>query len=800
MKTIIIGGGACGASAAARLRRLNDNCQITILEKSSEVSIANCGLPYYCSGIINEREKIIISTPEKLKKNLNIEVRLNSEVVQIHREEKQVELQSGERLPYDKLILAQGASPIRPPFEGGDNPKIFTLRNLNDADQIKNYIQEHHARDAIVIGGGFIGVEMAENLAHMGLQTKLIELQNQILAPIDEEIAVFAQNAMRSEGIELILSDGVASFSDEEILLSSGRKIKYDIAIMAIGVRPEIELAQSCGLAVERGIRVNKHMQCSDEDIYAGGDSVEVTHFVTQRESLIPLAGPANRQGRIIADHIAGYDSSYKKSQATSILKVLDYSIACVGINEKKAIEEKIEYLKTFIFGPSHASYYPGATDILIKLLFTSEGYILGAQAVGQEGVDKRIDIIASVMRNGGTTQDLLDAELCYAPPYSSAKDPINILGMNAENILKGLVKPAFFEDLNESILIDVRPAAIYALGSIDPALNIPLDELRERIDEVPRDKKVILFCNTGFTSYLASRILLQQDLTEVYSLMGGMKLYKEIIKNKQGSPMKKVATTSPKLPEKAAAVGESIKIDTCGLQCPGPIMRVASSINDMQHGQRLDVSSTDLGFASDIEAWCESTSNTLLSLSKEGKIITASIQKGHSEKAAPPLSTHSSPTGNNQTIVVFSNDLDKAIAAFIIANGACAAGKKVTLFFTFWGLNILRKSNISVKKSLIDSMFGWMMPKGVKKLTLSKMNMGGLGTCMMKWVMKNKNAASLQELMDDAQSQGVKFIACNMSMDIMGIQQEELIEGIEIGGVAKYINESNKANSNLFI
>lgn len=792
MKVIIIGGGACGASCATRLRRLDENCEITILERTNEVSIANCGLPYYCSDVISDRDKILVSNPERFKNMFNINVQLNCEVVEINRNEKYVLTQNNEKFYYDKLVLAQGANPIRPNLEGIDNKNIFTVRTLADADKIKDYVAKNDIKNAVVVGGGFIGVEMAENLAHLGIDTKLVELADQILAPVDYEVACFAQNEMRANGVELILSDGVKSFSENEIELTSGRKISSDIVILSIGVKPETTLAQKAGLEVNRGIKVNDCMQTSDADIFAGGDSVEVKSFVSGEDVLIPLAGPANRQGRIIADNIFGINSVYKKSQGTSVLKVFDYTVAAVGYNEKLLKREGIPYWKILTFGNSHAGYYPDATSTFYKLLFNNEGKILGAQAVGQEGVEKRIDVISSVMRNGGNIQDLLDSELCYAPPYSSAKDPVNILGMCADNVLRGFVKPAYYEDIEGSFVVDVRIPASYNTKTIDGAVNIPLASLRERAGEIPTDKKVILVCDSGYTSYLASRILIQKGFNNVYSLMAGMKLYKEIQRDKENKVTKKMSVQA------LAKSSENIlKVDACGLSCPGPIMKLAENISNIQEGDVLEISSTDKGFYADVEAWCNSTNNTLLNLNNKDKKIVATIQKG---QAISQNQNKQLPTKHAQTIVVFSNDLDKALAAFIIANGAKASGYDVTLFFTFWGLNILRKENVNVKKSFIDKMFGFMMPKGADKLTLSKMNMGGVGSMMMKWVMKNKNISTLKELITQAQANGVKFIACQMSMDVMGIKKEELIDGVEIGGVAKYIAESSNSNSNLFI
>lgn len=793
MRIIIVGGGAAGASCAARLRRLNEDAEIIILEKTDEISIANCGLPYFCSDIISDRDKMLVSNPSVFKDLLNVDVRLNSAVTSIDRNKKAVTVNDEYELEYDKLVLALGASPIKPPIVGINNENIFTVRTLNDADRIKDFIKNNGIKNAVVVGGGFIGVEMAESFAHLGLSTSIVELSNQLLAPIDSDMAAFVHNQVRDNGVTLHLSDGVKEFEEKEIVLNSGKKIHYDIAILAIGVKPEISLPQNAGLEIgKRGLLVNEFMQTSDANIYAAGDSVEIKDFVDDLNTLIPLAGPANRQGRIIADNISGLNSTYKKTQGTAVVKVFDLTVANTGNNEKQLKSKNIEYKKIHILGNSHATYYPGSLPMFIKLLFTQEGKILGAQAVGMEGVEKRIDVIATVMRLCGKVQDLIDSELCYAPPYSSAKDPVNILGMAADNVLKGYIKSAYYEDLEGAYLIDVRKRTESEFKTIEGAINIPAGELRKNIDLIPRDKKVILFCNRGFQSYIASRILIQNGLENIYSLSGGFSFYKEQIKNQQEIVYQNGANKNIMSTENT----KTIKLDACGMQCPGPILKIADEIKNIEIGDCIEITTSDAGFSADIQSWCESTGNTLIGLSKENKIIKALIQKGESV-VAKALETQ----GDGQTIVVFSNDLDKVMASFIIANGAAAAGKHVTLFFTFWGLNVLRKSQfVNVKKNLIEKMFGWMMPKGAEKLILSKMHMGGIGTMMMKAVMKSKNVLPLRKLMQSAQCNGVKFIACNMSMDVMGIKEEELIDGVEIGGVAKYIAESNKSNSNLFI
>ena len=536
MRVLITGGGACGASAAARLRRLDDSAEITILEQTDEISIANCGLPYYCSDVIDSEDKMHVSSVEKFKNLLNVDIRLGAMVTSIDRTNKTVTVNGSEKLNYDKLVLATGAAPFKPQIKGIDSKKIFTVRTLRDANRIKSYIRNSMVKSAVVIGGGFIGVEMAENISEMdGIKTTLVEQASHILPPVDAETTAFAQNEIRKHGVELILSDGVKEFGENDIILQSGRKIHYDIAVLAIGVKPETQLATSCGLILGKsgGVKVNELMQTSDENIYAGGDSVEVEDFVTGADVIIPLAGPANRQGRIIADNIAGYKSTYKKTLGSAVVKVFDLTVANAGCSEEKLKKLEIPYLKTFTFGFSHANYYPGATRTMYKLLFNKEGEILGIQAAGYEGVEKRVDVIASAMRSGLKVWDLIDMELCYAPPYSSAKDAVNILGMHSHNILKGLVKPAFYEDIKGAYLVDVRSKAEFTTETITGSVNIFTPELRTRYSELPRDKKIILFCNTGFQSYVASRILIQLGFDNVYSLAGGITLYNELRKDK---------------------------------------------------------------------------------------------------------------------------------------------------------------------------------------------------------------------------------------------------------------------------
>lgn len=543
MRTLIVGGGACGASCAARLRRLDETAEIIILEATEEISIANCGLPYYCSDVINGRDKMIVAKPDTFKNLLNVEVRFNSKVTAINKNKKTVTVNNEYELSYDNLVLAPGVSPVKPPISGINNKKIFTVRTLRDADMIKMHVKSANVKKAVVIGGGFIGVEMAENFVTMGLNTTVVEAASQILAPFDSDMISIAHNEMRDNGCKLIFNDGVKAFTENEIELVSGRRIPYDIAILGIGVKPDTQIVKDAGLETGLNglIKVNEFLKTSDENIWAGGDAVEDVDFVTGKSAMIPLAGPANRHGRLIADNITAAaarkeKTSFKPVLGTSVAKIFNKTFACSGKNEKQLVKEGIKYIKNITQTNDHAGYYPNARPLYVKLLFTEEGKILGVQAAGYEGVEKRVDVIATVMRLNGNIQDLIDAELSYAPPYSSAKDPVNIAGMSAQNILDGLYKPAFFEDVKDSLLIDVRVEEMFNAKTIDGAISVPAVQMRKRFNEIPRDKKVVLFCNRGFTSYVAIRILNQLGFTNLYSLCGGINLYSEILKDKTES------------------------------------------------------------------------------------------------------------------------------------------------------------------------------------------------------------------------------------------------------------------------
>lgn len=546
-------------------------------------------------------------------------------------------------------------------------------------------------------------------------------------------------------------------------------------------------------------------MKTNVEGIYAVGDAIEVIDYINENKTAIPLAGPANKQGRIAADNICGLNSPYKGTQGTAIIKIFGLTGASTGNNERTLSKFNIPYEVVYTHSQSHASYYPGGIPISLKLIFDTKGKILGAQAFGYDGVDKRIDDIAIVIRFGGTIYDLEELELAYAPPYSSAKDPVNMLGFVAENVLTGKVETVLSKDIDNRdkdkvILLDVRDDIEIENGKIEGAIEIPINQLRNRLSEIPKDKEVWIYCQIGLRGYIAARILMANGY-KVKNLNGGYKTYimnKFIPEKINKMPEEKMKGNN----ETKEEVAETLELDACGLSCPGPLMKVNNTVSEMNEGETLKVKASDPGFYVDIQSWCERTNNELLSVSKDKGIVKALIKKGKEKLQVDEKERKGKIKENdNKTLVVFSGDLDKAIASFVIANGAVAMGKKVTMFFTFWGLNILRKpEKTKVQKAFIDKMFASMMPRGSKKLKLSKMNMMGMGAKMIRKVMKNKNISSLEELIQSAIDSGINIVACQMSMDVMGIKEEELIDGVNIGGVGYYLGEAEDANVNLFI
>lgn len=815
MKYIIIGGVAGGATAAARIRRNSEEAKIVLIEKGEHISYANCGLPYYIGNVISDREKLFVQTPQAFAQRFNIDVRVKSEVIAIDRIKKAVKIKGADGKTYmeayDKLLLSPGASPVRPPLPGIDIEGIFTLRDVNDTDTIKNYIRTNDIKRAIIIGGGFIGLEMAENLHNNGSQVAVVEMANQVMSPIDFSMASLVHQHLLQKGIRLYLGTAVTSFERNaegiSVIFQNGRHLSADMIILSIGVRPNTMLASQAGIELGemRGIKVNCFLQTSDENIYAVGDAIEYPHPITDKPWLNYLAGPANRQARIVADNMfLGNKIKYEGAIGTSIAKVFDLTVAATGMSAKRLKQLETEYLSATIHPSSHAGYYPDALPMSIKIVFApKDGRLLGAQIVGFEGVDKRIDEFSQVIKNNGSIYNLMSLEHAYAPPYSSAKDPVAVTGYVAGNILSGKMSPIYWRqlkdtDINDITLIDVRTPDEFNLGAINGAINIPLDDIRHHLNDIPKNKPIVLYCGVGLRGYLASNILRQNGFNDVRNLIGGLKTYTAAVTPlpdaKPFDDGNVCNSDTTNLTDKSV-IKNIHEIDACGLSCPGPIMKLKQSIEKLGTGEQLQITATDPGFVRDAEAWCHSTGNHFISSSFNTGKYSVLIKKKDAQHFEP------ASNGKGKTFILFSDDLDKALATFVLANGAAATGEKVTIFFTFWGLNVIKKDKKpKVNKDIFGKMFGIMLPSRSMKLKLSKMNMGGIGRKMMRYIMKTKNIESLETLRSLAIENGVEFIACQMSMDVMGVKREELLDNVTIGGVATYMNRADNANVNLFI
>ncbi len=645
-KIVVVGGVAGGATAIARLRRLDENAEIILLERGEYVSFANCGLPYYIGGVIRSREALFVSTPEAIMAKYHVDVRVQSEVTAIDRDKKTVSvrnLKTGKdyELAYDHLLLSTGSSPIKPPVEGFDAENVFTLWNIPDTDRVYRYIQENHVRRATVIGGGFIGLEMAENLVHRGIAVTVVEKADQVMAPMDRDMAQLVHNHLREKGVELIVENGVSKIEHTDrrstVVLEDERRIAADMVILSIGIRANSELAKATGLALNPrgGVIVDAYMRTSDPSIYAVGDIIEVEDFVLGHRTMVPLAGPANKQGRIAADNmIGGEKEAFKGTQGTSIAKIFDLTVAATGVNEKTLQREGKAYGRdyriTLIHSNSHAGYYPNAATMTIKLIFGMDGRVLGAQIIGYDGVDKRIDVIATAIRFGARVSDLTELELAYAPPYSSAKDPVNMAGYTAVNQLEGLVDVARVEELEEladdTVIIDVREPIERSMGYIPHSVNIPLGELRTNSASLDKNKKYIVSCAVGLRGYIAARILKQYGFS-VKNLMGGYRSYAQ-----QHPSDEPDVAQAQKLEDSGLVVSEAISepvdLDVCGLCCPGPIVEVSRAIERLNDGEILRVVSTDPGFYNDISSWASSTGNELIEKSAQNGKFFATVKK----------------------------------------------------------------------------------------------------------------------------------------------------------------------------
>ncbi len=822
MKVIIIGGVAGGASTATRLRRLDENIEIKIFEKSNYVSFANCGLPYYIGNVIKERQNLILESPATFKNKFNIEVIINSEVISINREKKEITVKDLKKNieyieNYDKLVISTGAKPFIPNIKGLNKDNSLTLRNIEDMDYIKNYIKKNNPKNVAIIGAGFIGLEIAENLVNIGLNVTLIEKAKQVMTSVDFEIASFIHQELKNNNISLFLETDILEIIKDEnnkiTIKTSSKEIKTDMLIVSIGVRPLSKLAYECNLKLtDKGyISVNEYLQTSDNDIFALGDVVEINMSVLDKILPVPLAAPANKQGRIVAGNILGKKEYYKGTVGTTIAKIFDLTVSSTGVNEKMLLAEKINYKNVTIIKGNHAGYYPGAEDIVLKILFHPEtGKIFGAQGIGKNGVDKRIDIISTAIFSNLSIFELGDIDFAYAPAYNSAKDIVNYAGFMAKNIVFDKMEQVQWNELQGKELLDIRTPEEYELNHIKNARNIPLNELRNRLSELDKEKEYVVYCRIGLRGYNAQRILTSYGF-KVFNLNGGTTIYYSATKEQGNKIFFKY--NENKIPYKIETNDKAeIILDTCGTQCPGPILKVKNVIQEMKEGETLLVKSNDSSFENDIKAWTQKTGNILLNTIKKKGITSAFIKKGKkndgffSKNNFNTFENNSSPSTTflekKSTLVIFSGDFDKIFASLIIANGSLAMGNKVSMFFTFWGLNALKKENYKTKhkKNLLEKMFNFMLPKGPKKLPVSKMNFGGIGRKIFDFIMKKKNIETLNSLLSEFTKNGGKIIACTMSMEVMGIKKDELLENIEYGGVAAYMGEADNSNHNLFI
>ncbi|MCI4659521.1 FAD-dependent oxidoreductase [Cryobacterium zhongshanensis] len=849
MKIVVVGGVAAGASVAARARRLDEFAEIVVLERGHHVSFANCGLPYHVGEVIADRSRLLLQTPESLRESLDIDVRVGHEVLRIDRAAKTVtvrEVDGGHSYeePYDELALCTGAEPLRPPLPGIDLPGVHVLRRIGDMDAIKAQLDAAIALAAtgargpvrtVVIGAGYIGLEMAENLKHRGALVDVVEMSDQILPPLDHEMSVPVEHHLRSRGITLHLSTAAAAFAARpdgglNVELTDSTVLAADLVILSAGVRPNTTLAKEAGLELgaRGGITVDTHMRTSDPHIWAAGDSVETPHTVLPGRWLAPLAGPANREARVAAENICGRSTEYRSTQGTSIVKIFDMVAGGTGATERQLLAAEVPYRAVHVHPSGHAGYYPGTAMMQLKVLFAPDtGRILGAQAAGFDGVDKRLDVLATALRAGQTVYDLEEFELAYAPPFGSAKDPVNMAGFVASNVLRGDLTLWYAQDYPAATagarLIDVRTPEEFSIWHLPGAENVPLGSIRLECELWDRTGPLRLYCAVGFRSYLAYRALVQRGFTDVATLSGGSDIFRswhEVEPESDEPPLPMTAyaeaaeftAAATKAAAQAAVLangtGVQVDLDCSGLACPGPIMKLSEKMKTLDAGDEVVVHVSDPGFASDAPAWARRNGHELIAISPEGPGYVATMRKGGAALASRPVASdlvagQQAPrnTTNKTSFVVFSGDLDKVLAAFIIANGAIAMGEEVSMFFTFWGLNSLRRTDPPKReRKLMDKMFATMMPSSAGSMPLSQMNMLGAGAALIKKVMRDNSVSSLPDLIQSAQAGGARLIACTMTMDLLGIAPTDLMDGVELGGVATFLGEAAESTTTLFI
>jgi NADPH-dependent 2,4-dienoyl-CoA reductase/sulfur reductase-like enzyme/peroxiredoxin family protein/rhodanese-related sulfurtransferase/TusA-related sulfurtransferase len=823
MKIVVVGGVAAGMSIAARARRLDEFADIVVFERGHHVSFANCGLPYHIGETIKDRSRLLLQTPQSLHETLDVDVRTGVEVLSIDRAAQTVRarvLDTGEEYdePYDALALAPGASPFRPKLPGIDLDSVLVLRRIGDMDVIKAAVDGQGdksrtggVKHAVVIGAGYIGLEMAENLHERGVTVEVVEMADQIMPPLDHEMTRAMEKYIAAHGVTLHLKTAAAAFTLKpngrtQVELKNNTFIETDLVIMAAGVRPAAELAEAAGLELgpRGGIAVDAHMRTSDPKIWAAGDAVEVHHSVLPGTWSIPLAGPANRQGRVAAENICGRDTTFDSVQGTSVVKVFEMVAGGTGASEKQLIDAQIPYLTVATHPHGHAGYYPGTAMMHVKVLFSPDtGAILGAQVAGFDGVDKRLDVFSTAIRAGMTVHDLEHLELAYAPPFGSAKDPVNMAGFVASNVLSGDLELWYAQDYPEATegarLIDVRGPDEFAIWHIPGAENVPLKTLRTASEDWDRSTPIRLYCAVGFRSYLAYRSLVQRGFTDLKTLSGGsttFRAFHDVEPSALESTLPMISYAEESSQPQTGPTGVVVDLDCTGLACPGPIMRLTKTMLTLAPGDEVLAHVSDPGFALDAPAWASRNGHQVIEMTPEGPGFAARFRKGGALLSGP-----ASRMKDKKSFVVFSGELDKLLAAFIIANGSVAMGDEVSMFFTFWGLNALKRTDApKAEKSALERAFGVMMPSGPDSLPLSTMNMLGGGPAMIKKVMREHNVPSLTELIGAAQASGVRMVACTMTMDLLGIREEDLIDGVELGGVATFLGEANESNGRFFI
>jgi NADPH-dependent 2,4-dienoyl-CoA reductase/sulfur reductase-like enzyme/rhodanese-related sulfurtransferase/TusA-related sulfurtransferase len=671
MKTVIIGGSAGGATVAARLRRLDEKSEIVILEKSADLSFATCAIPYYLGGVIDERDKLFTLTVEDFKTLLNVDVRTHCSALKVDTQNKWVTARDLTnnmlyKEPYDKLVIASGGQAVRPSVAGVNLPHVFAVRNASDMDDIKRFIDSRHCKNVVIVGGGYIGMEVADNLHSLGMNIAIVDRSDQVLNAWDKEMANIVQRHVEQKNVEILLNDSVCSIESRQVNLQSGKSIHADLVIIALGVQPNITLAQSAGLEIGEhgGVKVNSGLRTSDEHIYALGDVIEVTERLTKHNVLSPLASLAHKQARVVANNLQGFHDSFRQTQGTGIVKVFDLTVAITGSCEKYLLGKGIDYLKSYLEAPSHASYFPGSYPLYMKVLFAPRtGQLLGVQIVGSAGVDKRIDVFATAIAADMSVHDLVDLELAYTPPFSTSKDPVNLAGMVASNMMLSHYDAVHFDDIDllrkqQALFVDVRIPEEYEIKTLPGAINIPLEQLRERLSELPQRKRIVLFCNYGKRGYFAYRIMDQHGYNHIHNLSGGLNMYifaygTQALTDYTDKPTSAGAAShdnskqpalapiaqaeQPLFSEFAKTVSNTtaepqnyklIEINACGLSCPGPIMKLSKTMHNAAMGDVIHITATDMGFLTDIKTWCDKKGHKLIDLQSDRAKIKAWVQK----------------------------------------------------------------------------------------------------------------------------------------------------------------------------